>query len=85
MRRETFRLLTEELIRARKKYPGAPRLSTFEHFERQLKEALREFEQGRGNTINVFTNALTLAVLAIRFAEDGVRDFRYAQKFELES
>ena len=75
IRAETLRVIRAELIRARKQYPtNQNTLRSLKFFVEQLEIHLA----GDDTALAIFSHAITVAVMAIRVAEEGDAKFRYA-------
>ena len=75
---ETLRHIKSELTRARKDYPDKTNnLNTLEFFVGQLKSALAQHDARMSSALHVYSQAICVAVMAIRVAEEGAADFKY--------
>lgn len=75
MNNETLRAIKSELAKARKQYPtNIDTLRVLELFTRRLHASLENDEEA----IRIYSEAICVAVMAIRVAEEGDSKFRYA-------
>lgn len=75
----TLNSIKRELVRARRDYPSKDgNLRTLEHFVPQLHMALKAHDDGQMMAVHVYAIAITIAVMAIRVAEEGASNFKYA-------
>jgi hypothetical protein len=71
--------IERELQRARRDHPNKDgNLRTLEYFVQQLPLAMRSYDDGQVNALFVYSIAITVAVMAIRVAEEGASNFKYA-------
>lgn len=79
MRDDTLRAISDELIRARKKFPDRKKnLILIDHFAEQLSHAFTNHQLGIGQACTIYMTAVTLAAMAIRVLEEGADHFEYS-------
>lgn len=81
MHPETLRNIKAELKRARRDYPDRVKnLDVLNHYVQKMPLLLKSHNDGARNvqSIDVYANAIIIAVMAIRVAEEGASNFAYA-------
>ena len=77
-RADTIRAIYAELRRARDRYPGNIRtMDVLKHFVIELERSLRQHNEDRVHDVDVFSQAIIVAVMAIRVAEEGDAKYKY--------
>jgi len=75
--------VSAELAYAREKFPGnEDQFAALIEEVGELANALIEHKRGKGNGANVFAEAIQVAAMAIRVAEEGSKEFPYRYKHE---
>jgi hypothetical protein len=91
MRDDTLRAISDELIRARKKYPRRGlHMKLLASYATELNNAIVQHHCERGAAVQVYACAVSVAAMAIRLLEEGDLNYRYtgntqAPEFKLEA
>jgi hypothetical protein len=80
---DTHYSISAELIFARGKFPGnEDQLAVLSEEVGELASALIDQKHGNGSGADVYAEAIQVAAMAIRIAEEGSKEFPYKYKHE---